>query len=93
MKPTSQTRPKMTRIHQISIEIKLSFNELKSEIFQNLDVDYQMSLSCDQYRTYISPQNAYFSCVIGVYLRSLFFEHPVEDATWVAPGNSKFYES
>ena len=35
-----------------------------------------MSLTCGQYEPHISPQNAYFSPVIGVYFVSLFIDHP-----------------
>ena len=43
----------------------------------NHDGDYQMSLTCGQYGPHISPKNAYFSYVIGVYFVSLFIDHPV----------------
>ena len=55
----------------------MSLNELKNEIPKNLDVNNQMSLTCGQYGPHISPKNAYFCCVIGVYFVSLFIDHPV----------------
>ena len=38
----SQSRPKVTLIGQISIQIQGPQNEFQSEIFNNLDVDNQM---------------------------------------------------
>ena len=63
---------------QICIKIHVSFNDLETEIFMNLEVDNEMSHSCGHYKHHISLQNANFSCVIRVYLRSFFFEHPVD---------------
>ena len=37
-----------------------------------------MFISCGQYELYRSPKNAYFSCLIGLYFLSFFYEHPVE---------------
>ena len=68
----------MTIISQFSIEIKVNLNEFSSEIFKNFNVDNQMSLSCGQDEPLGCPENAFFSCVIGIYLVSFFFDHPVE---------------
>ena len=36
-----------------------------------------MFISCGQDEPYRSPKKAYFSCVIGLYFLSFFYEHPV----------------
>ena len=36
-----------------------------------------MSVTCGQYGPHISPTNAYFGCVIGVYFLSFFIDHTV----------------
>ena len=67
----------MTNIGQFSIETKVCLNDFLSDIFKNLNVDNQISLSCGQYEPNSCPKNALFSCVIGVYYVSFFFDHPV----------------
>ena len=42
-----------------------------------LNVDNQMSLSCGQDEPLGCPENTFFSCVIGIYLVSFIFDHPV----------------
>ena len=49
-------------------------DDFSSDIFKSLNVDNQMSLSCGQDEP---PEIAFFSCVIGIYLVSFFFDHPV----------------
>ena len=36
-----------------------------------------MFISCGQDELYRSPKKAYFSCLIGLYFLSFFYEHPV----------------
>ena len=36
-----------------------------------------MVISCGQDEPHRSPKKAYFSCVIGIYLMSFFYDHPV----------------
>ena len=37
-----------------------------------------MFISCGQDELYRSPKKAYFSCLIGLYFLSFFYEHPVD---------------
>ena len=67
----------MTNICQLSIETKVYLNDFSSDIFKSLNVFNQMSLSCGQDEPLGCPENAFFSCVIGIYLVSFFFDHPV----------------
>ena len=67
----------MTIISQYSIETKVYLNDFLSDKFKNLNVDNQMSLSCGQDESLGCPKNAFFSCVIGIYFVSFFFDHPV----------------
>ena len=46
-------------------------------MFEILGADYQMSTSCGQDEPHTSRKKAYFSCAIGVYFMSFFYEHPV----------------
>ena len=46
-------------------------------MFEILGADYQMSTSCGQDEPHRSPKKAYFSCVIGIYIMSFFYEIPV----------------
>ena len=75
--PTCHSRPKLTNISQFPIETKVYFNDFSSDIFKSLNVDNQMSLSCGQDEPLGCPENAFFSCAIGIYLVSFFFDHPV----------------
>ena len=51
----SQSRPKLTLIGQISIQIQGPQNEFQSEIFNNFDVDNQMFSTCGSYEPLNSP--------------------------------------
>ena len=73
----SQSRLKMAKISYFTYEIQFSLNHICSEIFEILGVDKQMFISCGQDEPYRSPKKAYFSCVIGLYFLSFFYEHPV----------------
>ena len=73
----SQIRLKMAKISYFSNEIQLSLNHILSEIFEILGVNKQMFISCGQDELYRSPKKAYFSCLIGLYFLSFFYEHPV----------------
>ena len=77
VKPTIQSRLKMTKIGLYSIETKVYLNDFLNDIFKNLNVDNQMSQSCGQDEPLGCPKNAFFSCVIGIYFVSFFFDHPV----------------
>ena len=55
----------------------MSLNHILNDIFEILGVDKQMFISCGQDEPYRSPKKAYFSCVIGLYFLSFFYEHPV----------------
>ena len=52
------------------------------QLFEILGVDKQMFISCGQDEPYRSPKKAYFSCVIGLYFLSFFYEHPVYMVRW-----------
>ena len=67
----------MTNISQFSIETKVCLNDFLGDIFKNLNVDHQISQSCGQDEPLGCPKNALFSCVIGIYFVSFFFDHPV----------------
>ena len=67
----------MAKISYFTYEIQFSLNHICSEIFEILGVDKQMFISCGQDEPYRSPKKAYFSCVIGLYFLSFFYEHPV----------------
>ena len=62
---------------KFSNEIQLSLNHFYSEIFEILGVDKQMVIICGQVEPHRSPKKSVFSCVIGIYLMSFFYEHPV----------------
>ena len=64
--------------------VQLSLNHICSEIFEILGVDKQMFISCGQDELFKSPKKAYFSCLIGLYFLSFFYEHPVY-STFVFP--------
>ena len=49
MEPSRQSGPKMTPIGRISMKRQVPYNEYLSEIFENLDVDYQMLIISGQY--------------------------------------------
>ena len=51
----SQSRPKVSLIDQIYIQIQCPQNEFQSEIFNNLDVDNQMLSTCGSYEPFNSP--------------------------------------
>ena len=55
----------------------MSHNRFLSEIFENLDVDYQMLISLGKNEPFYRPRNQFFSHVIGIYFISFFVEHPV----------------
>ena len=61
VKPTIQSRSKMTKLKQYSLETQVYSNEFSIETFKYLDVDNQMSLSCGQNEPHSCPKNAYFS--------------------------------
>ena len=67
----------MAKIIYFSIETKVSLNNVLSEIFEILAIDNQMVTSCGQDEHHISTKKLYFSCVIGIYFMSFFYEHPV----------------
>ena len=46
--PTNQSRFDITNINLFSIETDVNLNHFSSDIFENLDVDNQISLSCGQ---------------------------------------------
>ena len=49
VEPSRQSGPKMTLIGCISMKRQVPYNECLSEIFENLDVDYQMLIISGQY--------------------------------------------
>ena len=55
----------------------MSHNRFLSEIFENLDVDYQMLISLGKNEPFYRPRYQFFSHVIGIYFISFFVEHPV----------------
>ena len=67
----------MNNISQFSYETDVYLNHFSSDKFKNLDVDKQMSLSSGQYKPESWPKNAFFSCEMGVYFVTFFFEHTV----------------
>ena len=67
----------MTNISQFSTETQLPLNDFSSDIFKNLDIDNQMSLSSGQDEPLSCPKNSHFSCVRGVYFVAFFIDHPV----------------
>ena len=73
MNPTNQSRFDITNINVFSIETDVNLNHFSSDIFENLDVDNQMSLSCGQDEPQSWPNNAIFS----IYFITFFFEHTV----------------
>ena len=73
----------MAKISYFFNEIKLSLNHIQSEIFEIPIVDNKMVTSCNQDGPHRSPKKAYFSCVIGIFLMSFFYDHPVYLGVWV----------
>ena len=71
----------MAKISYFSNETQVSSNNVLSEIFDILTVDNQMVTSCGQDEPHRSPKKVYFSCVIGIYLMSFFYDHPVYKIT------------
>ena len=67
----------MAKIDNFSNEIQLSLNHIQSKIFEILGVDKQMVIISVQYEPNRSPKKSVFGSVIGVYLMSFFYEHPV----------------
>ena len=59
--PTSHRRPKLTNFSQFPFETKGYLNDFSSDIFKNLDVDNQMSLSCGQDEPLGCPENAFLA--------------------------------
>ena len=55
----------------------MSRNEFLSEIFENLDADYEMLMGSGKYEHSCRPITAIFRCVISVYFSSFFIDHPV----------------
>ena len=49
----------------------------KCAIYENFDVDNQMSGTCGQYEPLNRPWTAFFSGVIDQYIITFLFEHPV----------------
>ena len=49
VEPSRLSGPKMTSIGCISMKRQVPYNEYLSEIFENLDVDYQMLIMSGQY--------------------------------------------
>ena len=80
--PTSH-RPKLSNISQFATETKVYLNDFSSDIFKSLNVDNQMSLSSGLDELLGCPKNAFFNCVIGIYLVSFFFGHPVHMYTYI----------
>ena len=68
----------MAKISYFSNEIQVTLNNIQSEIFEILAIDNQMVTSCGQDEPNKSPKKVNFSYIIGVYLRSFFYDHPVE---------------
>ena len=66
-----QRKLKMAKISYFSNEIHFG------EALEILDVDNQTVTSCGQDEHHRSPKNVYFSGVIGLYLMSFFYDHPV----------------
>ena len=56
----------------------MSQNEFLIEIFEDLDVDYQMLIIPGQYKPINRPKNAIFRCVNDLYFLTFFIEHPVQ---------------
>ena len=77
MEKISQNRLKMAKINNFSNEIQLSLNHIQSKIFEILGVDKQMVIISVQDEPNRSPKKSVFGSVIGVYLMSFFYEHPV----------------
>ena len=77
VEPISQSMLKIAKINYFSNEIQLSLNHTWSEIFEILVVDKPIFISCGQDEPLKSPQMAYFSCVIGIFFVSFFYDHPV----------------
>ena len=67
----------MARISYFSNETEVSLNNIWIEIFEILAVDNQMVTSCGQDEPHRSAKMVYFSCEIGVYLMSFFYNLPV----------------
>ena len=67
----------MTNIGRFSIETKVCLNDFLGDIFKNLNIDNQMSLSSGQDEPLSCPKNSHFSCVRGVYFVAFFIDHPV----------------
>ena len=67
----------MAKIDNFSNDLQLSLNHIQSKIFEILGVDKQMVIICVQDEPNRSPQKSVFGSVIGVYLMSFFYEHPV----------------
>ena len=77
MEKISQNRLKMAKIDNFSNEIQLSLNHIQSKIFEILGVDKQMVIISVQDEPNRSPKKSVLGSVIGVYLMSFFYEHPV----------------
>ena len=56
---------------------KIGLNHIQSKIFEILGVDKQMVIISVQDEPNRSPKKSVFGSVIGVYLMSFFYEHPV----------------
>ena len=86
----SQNRLKMAKIDNFSNEIQLSLNHIQSKIFEILGVDKQMVIISVQDEPNRSPKKSVFGSVIGVYLMSFFYEHPVYGSMdWYCPNDFK----
>ena len=78
MEPFCQSRLITAKITYFSNEIQLPLNHILSELFEIIGVNKQMFISFGQDEPHRRPKKAYFSCAIGVYFMSFFYEHPVE---------------
>ena len=67
----------MAKIIHFSIETQVSISNILSEIFEILGVDNQTVRSCGEDEPHTIPKMAYFTQVIGLYLMSFFYDHPV----------------
>ena len=85
MEKISQNRLKMAKIDNFSSEIQLSLNHIQSKIFEILGVDKQMVIISVQDEPNRSPKKSVFGSVIGVYLMSFFYEHPVSNNFFILP--------
>ena len=65
----------------MSIKIKVCLNEFLNVIFENVDVDDKMYLTCDQYEPIYSTKRAFSSCIIALQFVSFLFYDSVGKVT------------